>query len=196
MLGFLSSLRNYLRITRADAIARRYLVMNGFDGALTILGVIMGAYAAGVMETRLILSAGFGVSLAMGISGATGAYMAEKAERVRSMKELEDAMFTKLNDTVIERASNAAVYFVAFIDSLTPVAAALISLSPFIAALFGVFSVVDAFLISLMLNGVTLFVLGVFLGRASRSNVILYGGLMVLAGFATALVMVLLRIVA
>ncbi|MFQ6134695.1 MAG: VIT1/CCC1 transporter family protein [Nitrososphaerales archaeon] len=196
MVEFLSSLRNYLRITRADAIARRYLVMNGFDGALTTLGVIMGAYAAGVIEIRLILSAGFGVSLAMGISGATGAYMAEKAERVRSMKELEDAMFTKLNDTVIERASNAAVYFVAFIDSLTPVAAALISLSPFIAALFGVFSVVDAFLIALMLNGITLFVLGVFLGRASRSNVILYGGLMVLAGFATALVMVLLRIVA
>lgn len=195
MVGFLSSLRNYLRITRADSIARRYLVMNGFDGALTTLGVIMGAYAAGVLEIRLILSAGFGVSLAMGISGATGTYMAEKAERVRSMKELEDAMFTKLNDTVIERASNAAVYFVAFIAALSPVATALISLSPFIAARFGVFSAAEAFLVSLVLNGITLFVLGVFLGRVSRSNVLLYGGLMVLAGFATALVMVLLSIV-
>jgi predicted membrane protein (TIGR00267 family) len=76
--------------------------MNGFDGALTTLGVIMGAYIAGVLEIKLILSAGFGASLAMGISGATGAYMAEKAERVKSMKELEEAMFTTLNDTVIE----------------------------------------------------------------------------------------------
>ena len=194
MNDFLSSLRTYLHITRADSIARRYLAMNGFDGALTTLGVIMGAYIAGVLEIKLILSAGFGASLAMGISGATGAYMAEKAERVKSMKELEDAMFTSLNDTVIEKASNATVYFVAFIDALSPIVASLISLSPFIAASFGVLTVTNAFYFSLGLNGSTLFVLGVFLGKTSRSNVLLYGGLMVLAGFVTAIIMVLLSI--
>ena len=194
MSSFLSSLRNYLRITRADSIARRYLAMNGFDGALTTLGVIMGAYIAGVLEIKLILSAGFGASLAMGISGATGAYMAEKAERVKSMKELEDAMFTTLNDTVIEKASNAAVYFVAFVDALSPIVASLISLSPFIASSFGLLNVTDALYLSLGLNGATLFVLGVFLGKTSRSNVLFYGGLMVLAGFVTAMVMVLISI--
>jgi|TARA_B100000315_G_scaffold232534_1_gene244844 predicted membrane protein (TIGR00267 family) len=168
--------------------------MNGFDGALTTLGVIMGAYIAGALEIKLILSAGFGASLAMGISGATGAYMAEKAERVKSMKELEDAMFTTLNDTVIEKASNAAVYFVAFVDALSPIVASLISLSPFIASSFGLLNVTDALYLSLGLNGATLFVLGVFLGKTSRSNVLFYGGLMVLAGFVTAMVMVLISI--
>ncbi len=185
------SLRKYIKITRADTIARRYVVMNGFDGALTTLGVIMGAYAAGVIETRLILSAGFGASLAMAISGAIGTYMAEKAERVRSLKELEDAMFAKLNDTVIEKASNAAVYFVAFVDSLAPITAALISLSPFLVSAFGLLSPINAFYLSLGLNSITLFILGVFLGRVSRSNVILFGVLMVLTGFCTALVMLL-----
>jgi len=168
--------------------------MNGFDGALTTLGVIMGAYIAGVLEIKLILSAGFGASLAMGISGATGAYMAEKAERVKSIKELEDAMFTTLNDTVIEKASNVTVYFVAFIDALSPIIASLISLSPFVAASFGVLTVTNAFYLSLVFNATTLFMLGLFLGKTSRSNVLLYGSLMVLAGFATALVMVLLSI--
>lgn len=192
MSNFLSSLRNYLRITRADSIARRYLAMNGFDGALTTLGVIMGSYVAGVLDTKLILSAGFGASIAMGISGATGAYMAEKAERVKNMKELEDAMFSKLNDTVIEKASNATVYFVAIIDTLTPVVASIISLSPFILSNFGIFSITTAFYISLVLNSLTLFMLGVFLGKTSRSNILVYGGLMVLAGFATALIMIVI----
>jgi predicted membrane protein (TIGR00267 family) len=165
--------------------------MNGFDGALTTLGVIMGAYAAGHVQTILILTAGMGTSLAMGISGATGAYMAEKAERTRSMKELEDAMFAKLNNSIIERASNAAIYYIAFIDALAPIAASLISLFPFILALFGYLLPMEAFYISLILNGITLFILGVFLGRASRSNTILYGGLMVLAGFVTDFVMLL-----
>jgi predicted membrane protein (TIGR00267 family) len=168
--------------------------MNGFDGALTTLGLIMGAYAAGSLDPRLIIAAGFGVSLAMGISGATGALIAEKAERVRSIKALEDAMFTNLNNTVMERASNVAVYFVAFIDALSPVATSLVSLAPFIAALYGGLPILTAFYVSLGMNSATLFLLGVFLGRSSRSNILLYGGLMVLAGFATAIVMVLLRI--
>lgn len=166
--------------------------MNGFDGALITLGVIMGSYIAGVLDTKLILSAGFGASLAMGISGATGAYMAEKAERVKSMKELEEAMFSKLNDTVIEKASNATVYFVAIIDALAPMVASLISLFPFILSSYGIFSITTAFYISLGLNSLTLFSLGVFLGKTSRSNIFVYGGLMVLAGFATALIMILI----
>jgi len=169
--------------------------MNGFDGALTTLGIIMGAYVAGVIESRLILITGFGASLAMGISGATGAYMAEKAERTRSMKELEEAMFTKLNDSLIEKASNAAVYFVSFIDALAPIATAFISLLPFIVSNLDVIKIELAFIFSIILNMATLFVLGVFLGRSSRSNVFVYGGLMVLAGFATAGVLFLFRII-
>jgi predicted membrane protein (TIGR00267 family) len=170
--------------------------MNGFDGALTTLGIIMGAYVAGVNESRLILITGFGASLAMGISGATGAYMAEKAERTRSMKELEEAMFTKLNDSLIEKASNAAVYFVSFIDALAPIATAFISLLPFIASNLDVIQIELAFISSIILNMVTLFVLGVFLGKSSRSNIFVYGGLMVLAGFVTAGVLFLFRILA
>lgn len=194
MADFLSTFRNYLRIARADTIARRYLVMNGFDGALTTLGLIMGAYTAGALDPRLILTAGFGVGLALGISGVTSAFIAEKAERDRSIKALEAAMFTNLDDTVMTRASDAAVYFVALINALSPVAAAFVSLIPFTFALLGMLPTMTAFYLALGINGITLFILGVVLGQSSRANTILYGSLMVLAGFVTALVMLLLRI--
>jgi len=59
--------KQYSKISGVSSITRRYFVMNAFDGALTMLGVVIGAYIAG--------------SIAMGASGMSGAYMAEKAER-------------------------------------------------------------------------------------------------------------------
>lgn len=186
-------MREYLKISRADEIARRYFVMNGFDGALTTLGVIMGSTAAGVSNPRVVVSAGLGASLAMGISGAWGAYMAEKAERTRAMKELEEALFTDLDRSVLHRASNAAVAFVAFIDAISPVLASLISLAPFILAISTTFPLAWTLGVAVLLNLGTLFVLGVFLGRISRSHTIGHGILMVLAGAITAAIILLLE---
>jgi len=33
----------YLHITKASSIARRYSVMNGFDGTMTVFGIVLGA---------------------------------------------------------------------------------------------------------------------------------------------------------
>ena len=71
--------RVYLRITKASGIARRYFVMNGFDGAMTIFGIVLGSWIAKVTKPEIILLAGFGACLAMGVSGFFGAFMAEKS---------------------------------------------------------------------------------------------------------------------
>ncbi len=164
--------------------------MNGFDGALTTLGIIMGAYLAGVIEARVILSAGLGASIAMGISGAFGAYITEKAERTRYIKELEKALFTSLTNSIINRASQTATIFVAFIDALSPICTTLISLSPFILSLLNILPANLTIIFATILNITTLFILGVFLGRVSKSNVWLYGSLMVLSGFIIILIFI------
>jgi hypothetical protein len=56
----------YLHITKARGIARRYFIMNGFDGAMTIFGIVLGSWMAGVTKPEVILLAGFGACLAMG----------------------------------------------------------------------------------------------------------------------------------
>ena len=187
-----SKLRRYLRISGANEIARRYLVMNGFDGALVTLGLIMGSYVTGIFSPRLIVGAGIGASTAMAISGAWGAFLAERAERSRKLQELEDAMFTQLNNTVLRRASLVATIFVAAVDAFAPLATALISLSPFFLALHGFINADSALVPSLILNMATLFTLGIFLGKVSRSNVILQGAIMVLAGLITAGLLILI----
>ena len=65
--------------------------MNAFDGTLTIMGVVIGAHFSGVTNPHIVITAGIGGSVAMGISGVSGAYLAERAERNRAQKGSTEA---------------------------------------------------------------------------------------------------------
>lgn len=186
-------IRQYIEITGVDEIARRYFVMNGFDGALTILGVVIGAYVAGVSDPRPIISAGIGGSLAMGISGFFGAYMAEKAERGRRIKELEGAMLCKLDNSVIKEASRFAMVIVALVDGVSPALASMIVISPFALSLIRAIPFTQAVILSILLCLSVLFILGAFLGRISQENILAYGVAMVSVGLLTAFICSFLR---
>ena len=112
--------REYLEVSRAHEIARRLFVMNAFDGALTIMGVVIGAHFSGVTDPRVVIVAGIGGSVAMGISGISGAYLAERAERKRDLKKLETAMLQRLDGTQFARASEFASFVIAFVDGISP----------------------------------------------------------------------------
>ncbi len=48
----------YSDIAEIGEIARRYFAMNAFDGVLTIIGVLMGHYAAGVDDAMIVVTTG------------------------------------------------------------------------------------------------------------------------------------------
>ncbi len=83
--------------------------MNAFDGALTALGVIIGAWTSGPVQPRTIIGAGLGVSLAMGISGFSGTYFVERAERLRKLEELEHSLLMDLHHSVHVKAQRTAM---------------------------------------------------------------------------------------
>jgi predicted membrane protein (TIGR00267 family) len=183
--------QEYDRLVNISEIARRYFVMNAFDGVLTIIGVLMGNLTAGVKEPRIVVSTGLATSVAMGISGLWGAYLTEAAERERGLDELSRYTLTDLNDTRIGRASRAAVVAIAIVDGVSPFLAALVVLTPFFVT--GLLPTVDwAYYTSLGMALVTLFGLGVFLGRVSRGNLILYGVKTGVAGVVSILISFLL----
>jgi predicted membrane protein (TIGR00267 family) len=173
--------REYADLANTGEIARRYFVMNAFDGVLTIIGVLMGNLTAGVEQPKIVLSTGLATCVAMGVSGLWGAYLTEAAERKRDLVELSRFTLTDLDDTRLGRASRAAVVVVALVDGLAPFMAALIVLIPFfLAALFP--ALTWAYYTSLGLALLSLFGLGLFLGRISRGNMFLYGVKTIIAG--------------
>jgi predicted membrane protein (TIGR00267 family) len=174
-------------------IARRYFVKNGFDGSMTMLGIIVGNWVANVTKPEIVvLTAGLSTCLAMGISGISGAYMTERAERKRDLKDLESAMITKLDDCVISDATRFVSFYAALVDGGSPTITALISLAPFFLLLQGLIAVQVAYIASLALTLVTLFTLGMYLGKIAKENALLYGIQTLLAGVATVAIVLLL----
>ena len=184
LLEAVSYLREYDKLANISEIARRYFAMNSFDGVLTIIGVLMGNLVAGVNDARIVLSTGLATSVAMGVSGLWGAYLTESAERKRDLDELSKVTLTDMTNTRIGRASRAAIFIVAIVDGLSPFMAALIVLLPFFVA--GNFDDLTwAYYTSLGLALLSLFSLGLFLGRISHGKLIQYGFKTVLAGIVS-----------
>ncbi len=173
-------------------IARRYFVKNGFDGSMTMLGIIVGAWVVNVTRSEIVVTAGLGACLAMGISGVSGAYMTERAERRRDLKNLESAMITKLDDSVINDATRFVSFYAAIVDGGSPILTAIVSLSPFFFVLHGLLAVENAYMVSLAVTLITLFMLGIYLGKIAKENAMLYGLQTLVAGVATVTIAMLL----
>ena len=177
----LQQFKEYDDIAEISEIARRYFVMNAFDGILTIIGVLTGSYAARVESASVVISTGLATSVAMGISGLWGAYFTETAERKRDLDDLENHTLTDLSETRIGRASRLAGVIVALVDGLAPFLSALVALSPFFfSASLG--DIYLSYYLSLGIALLSLFGLGAFLGMVSRENIVLWGLKMIGAG--------------
>jgi predicted membrane protein (TIGR00267 family) len=97
--GMFGRVATVLKLTRWRGIARRYFVVNGFDGALTMLGLIVGFHVSGEVELAVVINACLGAAVALGVSGVSSAYISEVAEKRRELRELERAMAVELESS-------------------------------------------------------------------------------------------------
>jgi len=182
-----------LDISESRGILRRYFVMNAFDGALTSLGVLLGAYTHKVLDPRVIVGVIISTSLAMAVSGISGAYMTEKAERENELENLEEAMLIDLGDTIFSKAADWISIFAAIVDGLAPFSVSMLCVIPFLFVMVGFLSILQAFFISVTLIFAVLLFLGIFLGKLSKKNLLFSGLKMVIAGTTVSLLSLLLQ---
>jgi predicted membrane protein (TIGR00267 family) len=177
-----------------DEYARRAFANNAFDGALTFLGILMGNLVLSEFHPSTVIRIGLSTCLAIGMSGAFGRFLSERAERKRSLKKIEKNMFTDLSGSSLEREAKKKTITISIIDGVSPALAAVVPLSPFFLAQASVISVDVSIVASLALVFIVLFGLGIFLGKTSEENALLYGGLVVAVGFITSLIIFLASI--
>jgi predicted membrane protein (TIGR00267 family) len=193
-MRFLEKIRSYIKISGVTPISRRYFIMNAFDGATTILGIVIGAYVAEVTNEFWIMWPGLGATLAMSLSGFVGAYMTEEAERARRLDSLEKSMLIELKNSVVGKAGRFASMWAAIIDGLSPARAAIVCLIPFFLSSRSLFSITLAVQLSIIIALAIMFMLGVFLGKISKRNMLLHGAKMLVVGLIITLVFLTLKI--
>lgn len=158
-----------LKIGRANGIARRYFIVNGFDGALTMLGLIMGFYVSEDVNLPVVVNACLGAAIALGMSGLTSAYISEAAEKKKELRELEDAMVKDLANSAYGQAARLLPFVIALINGLAPLIISLFIILPLWATSLVLFSPFSPLETALLLALVCIFLLGIFLGRISNT---------------------------
>ena len=154
-----------LRITHTSDIVRRYFVVNGFDGALTMLGLIIGFLVSTPADLSLIINACLGAAIALGVSGVSSAYVSESAERKRALEKLEEAMISNLQESAHGEAARLAPIFIALVNGSAPLIISLLILIPLLLSNVGIELPLPPLYAAIIIALLLVFLLGVFLGR-------------------------------
>ncbi len=187
----LTRLRLLLHLTGSHGLLRRYFVVNGFDGALTMLGLAMGFRVSAERDVAVMISACLGAAVALFMSGLTSAFISEWEERKRSLADLEAAMVSDLGESLHADAARKVPMVVAMVNGFAPLTMSLIILSPLLLAHAAVALPADPLDLTIATAFVLIFLLGVYLGRVGGTFWLWSGLRTAMIAAATALIILL-----
>ncbi len=162
--------RLLLGVTGTHGIMRRYFVVNGFDGALTMLGLIVGFLVSSPADLSIIINVCLGAAIALGMSGVSSAYVSEAAERQRALGKLEEAMVSGLRDSAHGAAARWVPFLIALVNGSAPLVISILILIPIWLANAGVPLPLSPLYAAIIVALVLIFLLGVFLGRIASTS--------------------------
>ncbi|AAB85067.1 MULTISPECIES: TIGR00267 family protein [Methanothermobacter] len=154
----------------------RYVALGTLDGILAVMGVTLtasGVAGAGGLsvDNYLIALTGLSGGVALAMSNAFGSFIGERAEETRTMRELERKMMMdegKLDDTIIHQQARRRVYMSMFTHGFSSFMGSFVPVLPFLV----IADRMTATIVTVLLCLIALLVLGVYLGRVSRENIL------------------------
>ena len=164
-MNLLNQAKLLISISRTNDIVRRYFVVNGFDGALTMLGMIIGFLISATEDLTVVMNACLGAAIALGMSGLSSAYVSEVAERKHALDKLEKAMISDLSETAHGEAARWVPLWIALVNGAAPLFISLLILLPLWLSTNGIALPVSPFYIAIAVAMMLVFLLGVLLGR-------------------------------
>lgn len=177
--------KEFWKIAGIGEIARRYFAMNSFDDVLMVLGILLAGFFGSIFERRIIITAVIGATIAATISGFWGAYLTETAERENQIKRLERKVAVNLKKSPIGKAHRFATFVLAIVNSGADLLISMLIIIPFFMQSI---TIQQAYLFSIGIAFIVLFLVGAFLGRISKENLLKTGIKMVITGIVCAVI--------
>lgn len=186
---FLIKFKEFWDIAEIGEIARRYFVLNVFDGVLVTLGILIASFFARIYDPNILITACVGAAIAIAVSGISGGYLTEKAEREGKVKELGKKISLNLKKSPVGRAHRFASVLLALINGLSPLVAVLVIITPFFLGV----NINLAYYASIAISFFILFLVGMFLGSITREGLVLSGIRMLVVGMICAIIIFLIE---
>lgn len=183
---------------------KRYLIRGFIDGVLSSLGVVIGASTAigatagsnNTAASAIIIAAGIGGGVANGLSNILGASVGEKLVKELELSEIEKAMLKsggELRGTAVDQKLNEKLWSSAIYDGVATFIGSIIPVLPFIiGSLFLITDMISLYA-SIIISLLLFFILGVYIGRIAKEQVIISGLKLVAFGVVTVIITTLIR---
>lgn len=171
--------RNFKRVLPSDLVSvfQRYFMLNMFDGAFTAFGIVAGNYFLHVTNLQAIVGSLFGSAVAFTMSGALAAYETETTAEESEMENNcgpnlrdEDPFLSDIRDAEGRKKARSAVICAVIAHACSPLPSLLIAAIPFF-----LFPILQAFVYSLCLLTLCVFLFGAYVGFSKKKNVLIYG---------------------
>lgn len=165
-------LKNLSKVAKKESvkeIARRYFVINSFDGIIVALAILISAFLYFNFPKNLLIRTLIASAIGISLSGFFGAYFSESSERKFLIKKMEKALLRKLKGTIFEKESLYTAIYIALVDSLSP----LIFVSTLILPLVLISNYYTALTASIVMAISEIGFLGYYLGKISKESKIL-----------------------
>lgn len=180
----------------------RYLIRGFIDGLLSTLGIVIGASTAisnggSVEASHIIIAAGLGGGIANGFSNILGAFMGEKTALYERYREVEKAMLKDdaLKGTKVDEKLQDKVLTSGVADGVATIIGSVLPIIPFFLIPLTAFTALKSLYISIGLSLGVFFILGAYIGKISKENMVLSGLKMVAFGGVTAIIVTIIRTV-
>ena len=169
-MGLVGRTSRLLEISASGGIFRRYFVVNSFDGALTMLALIVGFLVSPPTPLGVLVNACVAAAIALGVSGISSAWVSEVAERKRALAELEEAMIADLKESAHGDAARWVPLLVALANGGAPLLVSLCIIAPLWLGLHGVALPASPLALAIATALTLVFLLGVLLGRIADTS--------------------------
>lgn len=130
-----------------------------------MLGLNVGFLTSEGVGVSTAISACTGTAIALCVSGLSSGYVSEAAERRKELHELEQAMISDLDSSVYGAAARYVPWLISLVNGLAPLLAAIVIITPlwlYNSRLGWPFPPIESAVVAAFL---TLFALGILLGR-------------------------------
>lgn len=175
----LTAFRNFKRVIPRELVGvfQRYFMLNMFDGAFTAFGIVAGNYFLHVTNLQAIVGSLFGSAVAFTASGALAAYEAETTAEETEMGgnpgvnlRDEDPFVGVIREAEGRKKARSAVICAVIAHASSALPSLLIAAIPFFF-----FPILQAFVYSLCLLTLTVFIFGTYVGFTKKRNGLIYG---------------------